>query len=179
MQMEYFRLCQNKKMNNVFSVTGLDTQVYMANPTEQQFQKIPESMVTYFHYRSDYEVADYMATPVPMLSEELRKVFAMYNPQMEFKSIQCYADEEKDVYKMAPAYYIYYTENTRCLHKDAIIAPNGSVSNLILDKNRMNGEDIMIIDGVPEKITIVSLAVAESIMRRNMFGIDFQEIEIR
>ena len=37
----------------------------------------------------------------------------------------------------------------------------------------------MIIDGVPEKITIVSLAVAESIMRRNMFGIDFQEIEIR
>lgn len=65
------------------------------------------------------------------------------------------------------------------MHKDAIVAPNGSISKLILDKNRMNGEDIMIIDGVPEKITIVSLAVAESIMRRNMFGIDFQEIEIR
>lgn len=179
MKMEYFRICQHKKMNNSFSVGGLDTQVYVANPTEEQFQKLPKSMVTYFDYMNDYEVADYLATPTPMLSEGLRKVFAMYEPQMKFKSIQCYADNEKDAYKMAPAFYVYYTERTACLHKDSVIAPNGSVSQLVLDRNRMNGGDIIVIDGIPEKITIVSLSVVESIMRRKMFGVDFQEVEIR
>lgn len=166
-------------MNNSFSVEGLDTQVYVANPAKEQFQKLPQSIVTYFDYREDYEVADYIVAPTPMVSEGLRKVFAMYEPQMKFKSIQCYADNEKDIYKMAPAFYVYYIERTACLHKDAVIAPNGSVTQLILDKNRMNGRDIIVIDGIPEKITMVSLAVAESILRRNMFGIDFQEVEIK
>lgn len=179
MQMEYFRICQNKKMNNSFSVDGLDTQVYVANPTKEQFQKLPQSMVTYFSYQKDYEISDYLATPTPMLSEGLRKVFAMYEPQMKFKSIQCYADKEEDIYKMAPAFYAYYIERTSCLHKEAVIAPNGGVSQLIVDKNRMNGSDILVIDGIPEKITLVSLAVVESILRRNMFGIDFQEVEIK
>ena len=179
MKMEYFRLCQSRKMNNVFPVEGLDTQVYVANPTKEQFQKLPQSMVTYFPYRNDYEVSDYLVTPIPMLSDSLRKVFAMYEPQMKFKSIQCYTDKEEDVYKMAPVYYAYYIERTSCLHKEAVIAPNGGVSQLIVDKNRLNGSDIMVIDGIPEKITLVSLAVVESILRRNMFGIDFKEVEIK
>ncbi|MBQ2802102.1 MAG: hypothetical protein IJF03_12050 [Lachnospiraceae bacterium] len=179
MKMEYFRLCQSRKMNNVFPVEGLDTQVYVANPTQEQFQKLPQSIVTYFSYRNDYEVSDYLVAPTPMVSDGLRKVFAMYEPQMKFKSIQCYADKEEDIYKMAPAFYVYYIERTACLHKDSVIAPNGGVSQLVLDKNRMNRSDIMVIDGIPEKITIVSLAVAESILRRNMFGIDFQEVEIK
>ena len=166
-------------MNNVFPVEWLDTQVYVANPSEEQFQRLPESIVTYFSYQKDYEVSDYLVAPTPMVSDGLRKVFAMYEPQMKFKSIQCYADKEEDIYKMAPAFYVYYIEQTACLHKDAVIAPNGAVSKLVLDKNHMNGSDIMVIDGIPEKITIVSLAVVESILRRNMFGIDFQEVEIK
>lgn len=177
--MEYFRLCQNKKMNNPFVVTGLDSSVYVSNPNKEQYDALPQSMVSYFGYKDDYEVADYVVTPTPMVSHDLKRVFSMYEPEMKFKSVQCYANKESDALKLAPAYYVYYIEKTNCLHKASVIAPNGSVTKLVLSHGSMENKDILVIDGIPEKITIVSLAVAESILRRQLFGIEFQKVEIK
>lgn len=179
MKMEYLRLCRNKKMNNPFVVEGLDNQIYVANPSREQFGKIPKSMVTYFDYAPDFDVPDYVVTPTPMVSSRLRKVFHMYDDSIEFKSVQNYTSQEKDAFKLAPSYYVYYVEQTACLHKDSIIAPNGAVTDLVLKGSELRNKDIIVVGGIQEKITIVSLAVAESILRRRMFGIDFEEVKIR
>lgn len=179
MKTEYFRLCRNKKMNNPFVVEGLDAQIYVANPSREQFGQIPKSMVTYFDYAPDFDVPDYVVTPTPMVSSRLRKVFRMYDDSIEFKSVQNYTSQEKDAFKLAPSYYVYYVEQTECLHKDSIIAPNGAVTELVLEGSRLRNKDIIVIGGIAEKITIVSLAVAESILRRRMFGIDFEEVKIK
>ena len=179
MKMEYFRLCQNKKMNNPFVVEGLDNQIYVANPSVEQFGQIPKSMVTYFNYASDFDVPDYVVTPTPMVSSRLRKVFRMYDDSIEFKSVQNYTSQKKDAFKLAPSYYVYYVEQTECLHEDSTIAPNGAVTDLVLKETRLRNKDIIVVGGIPQKITIVSLAVAESILRRRMFGIDFEEVKIK
>lgn len=179
MKMEYLRLCRNKKMNNPFVVEGLDNQIYVANPSREQFGKIPKSMVTYFDYAPDFDVPDYVVTPTPMVSSRLRKVFHMYDDSIEFKSVQNYTSQEKDAFKLAPSYYVYYVEQTPCLHKDSIIAPNGAVTDLVLKGSELRNKDIIVVGGIQEKITIVSLALAESILRRRMFGIDFEEVKIR
>ncbi len=179
MKMEYLRMCQNKKMNNPFVVEGLDNQIYVANPSREQFQKIPKSMVTYFDYAPDFDVPDYVVSPTPMASSRLRRVLRMYDESIEFKSVQNYTRQEKDALKLAPSYYVYYVEQTECLHEDSVIAPNGAVTDLVLKGSRLRNKDIIVVAGIPEKITIVSLAVAESILRRKMFGIDFQEVKIK
>lgn len=179
MKMEYLRICQSRKMSNPFVIEGLDNQIYVANPSREQFQKIPKSIVTYFDYAPDYDVSDYVTTPTPMISSRLRKVFHMYDDSIEFKSVQNYANKKEDALKLAPAYYAYYVEQTDCLHNDSIIAPNGAVTELILNGRKLGNKDIIVVAGIPEKITIVSLAVAESILRRRMFGIDFEEVKIK
>lgn len=179
MKMEYLRICRNKKMNNPFDVKGLDNQVYVANPSREQFRRIPKSIVTYFDYAPDFDVPDYVTTPTPMVSYGLRKIFHMYDDSIEFKSVQNYTSEEKDAFKLAPSYYVYYVEQTECLHKDSVIAPNGAVTDLVLKGSQLRNKDIIVVAGIPEKITIVSLAVAESILRRRMFGIDFEEVKIK
>ncbi len=179
MKMEYLRICQSKKMNKPFVVEGLDSQIYVANPSREQFQQIPKSMVTYFDYEPDFDVSDYVATPTPMISPRLRKVFRMYDNSIEFKSVQNYTNKEKDAFKLAPSYYVYFQEQTECLHEDSIIAPNGAVTDLVLKGSQLRNKDIIVVGGISEKITIISLAVAESIMRRRMFGIDFEEVKIK
>ncbi|MCM1161716.1 MAG: hypothetical protein NC412_10870 [Roseburia sp.] len=179
MKMEYLRICQDKKMSNPFVVEGLDNQIYVANPSKEQFERLPKSMVTYFDYAPDFDVPDYIAAPTPMVSPKLRKVFRMYDDTMQFKSIQNYTNKETDAFKLAPSYYVYYVEQTSCLHESSVIAPNGTVTELVLVGSQLRNKDIVVIGGIVQKITIVSLAVAESIMRRRLFGIDFEEVRIK
>ena len=52
---------------------------------------------------------------------------------------------------------------------------------LIIDKSKMRNLDIFRIakDGVSENLVVVSLALAESISRRNAYGVIFERIEVR
>lgn len=177
--MEYLRLKQSEQMNNPFCVTGLDTGIYKANPNQAEFDIIPKMLVTYFDYAPDVDIPDYVKIPTPMVSEQLKKVFQMYDENMSFKGVQCYPKQIEDVKKAAPLYWTYYCEQLECLHSKAEIAPNGAIMKLVVNKNKLRGKDIVVIGGIQEKITLVSLAVAESILRRNLFGVAFEEIDLR
>lgn len=177
--MEYFRLIQSDKMCNPFRVTGLDKAVYKANPNRTEFEQIPKMMVTYFDYAPDADISEYIKHSTPMVSERLKHVFQVYDEKIDFKGVQCYPNRIEDVKKAAPLYWAYYCEQLQCLHSNAEIAPNGAVMKLIVNKNKLRGKDIVVIGEIQEKITIVSLAVAESILRRNLFGMAFEEVDVR
>ena len=177
--MEYLRLKQSDRMNNPFCVTGLDTAIYKANSNQAEFEKLPKMLVTYFDYAPDADIPDYVKIPTPMVSEPLKKVFQMYDEEIRFKGVQCYPKRMEDVKKGAPLYFTYYCEQLECLHSKAEIAPNGAVMKLVVNKNKLRGKDIIVIGGIQEKITLVSLGVAESILRRNLFGVAFEEVDLR
>lgn len=177
--MEYFRLRQSDGLCNPFCVQGLDPGIYKANPTEKDFEQIPKMLVTYFDYAPDSDIPEYVLTPTPMVSKRLRDVFQMYDEEIKFKGVQCYPNRIEDAALAAPLFWAYYCEQLPCLHSKAGLAPNGAVMDLIINKNKLRGRDIIVIGGIQEKITIVSLAVAESIMRRNIFGVSFEEVDIR
>lgn len=158
---------------------GLDTMVYRGNLTSEEFKRLPKMLVTYFDYAEDLEIPDYLTLPTPMVSPSLQKVFQMYDDTMEFKGVQSYASQEQHVRKLAPLYFVYQGRTVSCLHEESKTAPNGEVTELVVNQRMIQGMPIVTIADIQEKITLVSLAVAESIVRRNLFGITFEEVRLK
>ena len=57
--------------------------------------------------------------------------------------------------------------------------PNGALKEVILDQHKIKGRDIFRIKGIIENKTIISLAVAESIMRRNPYGVGLERVQVK
>ena len=57
--------------------------------------------------------------------------------------------------------------------------PNGMVKNLVLDAGIVGRHNLFLLNGNQRKDPIVSLPLAESLLRRKPMGICFEEVEVR
>lgn len=65
------------------------------------------------------------------------------------------------------------------MHSDTVKYPNGELQELILDKRKVRGRDIFRVRGMMENKVVVSLAVAESILRRKPYGVSIKKVSVR
>ena len=56
--------------------------------------------------------------------------------------------------------------------------PNGTVKQLVLDHSKIGRHNLFLLEGNHRKDPIVSLALAESLLRRQPIGIYFEEVEV-
>jgi hypothetical protein len=173
-------MSQSKTVVEPLDIIGLDTNYYKSNLSKKDFEKIPNMMVAYFSDKEDLEFPDIINRPTMLISNDLKKLFKLYDEEIEFKGVQLYSDnlmEEKNI--TACLYWTFMPAECECFHKDSEKYPTGTIKRLILDKEKLIHKDIIKIEGLLENKIIVSLPVAESILRRNMYGIGLEEIEIR
>ena len=109
----------------------------------------------------------------------IRKVMKMYDERISFKALQVYPDKKEDISVASKTYWIYDCVMEDCLHQDTVIYPNGALKEVILDQHKLKGRDIFRIKGIIENKTIISLAVAESIMRRNPYGVGLERVQVK
>ena len=114
-----------------------------------------------------------------MISDMIRKVMKMYDERISFKALQVYPDKKEDISVASKTYWIYDCVMEDCLHQDTVIYPNGALKEVILDQHKIKGRDIFRIKGIIENKTIISLAVAESIMRRNPYGVGLERVQVK
>ena len=56
--------------------------------------------------------------------------------------------------------------------------PNGSVKRLVLDSAKIKRHNLFFVNEAQRKDPVASLALVESILRRKLIGIRFEEVEI-
>ncbi len=177
--MEYFVLKQSAEVVNPIKVFGVEMEGYTAAMTHQDFKNLKRSKVAYAEYSRSHEIPDILAYPTYMVSDTLRRVLQMYDESISFKSLQVFPTTEKDLMEATRTYWIYDCVMEDCVHSDTVILPNGEFQELILDKKRVKGRDIFRVKGSLDNKLIVSLAVAESILRRNVYGVELQKVHIK
>ena len=84
-----------------------------------------------------------------------------------------------DIEAAARTYWIYDCVMEECIHADAIKLPNGAYQEIIIDKRKIKGRNIFRPKGLQQNQIVVSLAVAESILRRNPYGVSLKKVEMR
>jgi len=177
MENQYFRLCISDKLRHPLEVLGLSSQ-YRNSIKKEDFDALDGAVVAYFSSESHPEISDVMEAPAFLLSDQLKHIFGLYDPQFQGKIIQLFAGEPecKDNY----LYWFPYLPAISCLHPAAEKYPNGMLKKLVLDKTEIPLQSHYFkVAGILEHRVIVSLPLAESILRRCPYGIDLQPVEVR
>ena len=177
--MEYYLLKQSSEVINPIKVLNIDPGLYTAQMTHQDFKKLDKACVAYIKYENTQEIPDILTQPTYMISDMIRKVMKMYDERISFKALQVYPDKKEDISVASKTYWIYDCVMEDCLHQDTVIYPNGALKEVILDQHKIKGRDIFRIKEIIENKTIISLAVAESIMRRNPYGVGLERVQVK
>lgn len=167
--MRYFELAADRDLSNPVQVQRLDTQVYKNGVTKEEFDAIRQLQVAYFGHTEQTEICDVLWEPAFMVSDALRRVFLLYEPEMEFKGVQLFADDPED--QTSPLYWMPYIEPVSCMGEGSSRYPNGMLEKLVLDSDAPVGHrHIFRVADILEYKIIISLPVAESMIRRQMTG---------
>lgn len=176
--MHLFSIRQSDRVKNPIKIIGYDPQLYHYNMTKDEVSTLPKLAVGYY---TDYENVEFPAIihePVFMVDNELKKLLKLYEREMIFRGLHVYDDklDEKNV-KMY-SYWAVGLASYSCVHPDVKVLPNGSVEKLILYQDKIPQKDVFKVRGIIEERVIVSEAVIESILRRHMYGISIEEVDI-
>lgn len=173
--MEYYRMKMSSVITNYITLEKLDTSVYKPDCSQEEFEQLPKGIVTYYHDTMGLEIPDVLQKPLLLVKENVKDILQMYDEHIKGKPIKVFA-YERDV-NLAPTYWFLNYEEVDCLSQNIEIYPNGEVKKLILNRNKIGKKDVFRVKGTKECFIIVSLAVAESMLRRKVYGVEFERVE--
>ena len=174
--MEYYELSQSKKVENAIEILGLDQEKYCYAMEEADFEALDKLKVAYYSGREFEELCDILIAPTFMVSDYMKKLMELYEKNIQFKGVQIFSTAQES--ERYPLYWVPKFPKVNCFHKNTVIQDNGMVEKLVLDKRKIGSRQIFRLPGIIEYKVIVSMPVAESILRRRMYGAGLQKIEV-
>lgn len=175
--MKYFMISQDKELSNLIVPEKLNPSVYKDGVSKKDFDKAPPMIVSYFSNSQELEKPDILYSPAFLVSDRFKKLLKVFNPKMSFKGIRCYPHEMED--SEALLYWWTYIPKVKCLGEETEKDPTGLIKHLVVEEGKLQGKSILVVDGTVENIVLVSLELAESMLRRNFWGMNFIPVEIR
>ncbi|OOM76179.1 hypothetical protein CLPUN_27920 [Clostridium puniceum] len=172
--MKYFILRQDRILENAIEIEGFN------NSKKMTLLKVDEDK-----YRDCTNVPvkgnensvypDLIQAPVLLVSDELHKVFNLYENTIIYK-IAVFSDLKL---KKQKVYRLVLPDLLDALSDNTIYLKNGWVDKIVLDSKKIEDYNIFQIKAGVDYYFIVSLDVVESMLKRNLFvGINFEEIEV-
>lgn len=173
---EYYELFQSKKVETPVEIMGLDSEKYCYAMTQNDFESLEKLKVAYFSGREFEEVCDILINPTFLISDSLKKVLEMYEREIRFKGVQIFPTAKES--KQYPLYWVPQFPQIDVLHKETVIHDNGMAAKLVLDSRKIGNRQIFRISDLLEYKIVISMPVAESILRRRLYGIGLQKLEV-
>ena len=177
--MHLFSLKQSPKVKNPITLYKYDSSRYHYNMSYEEVKNISKLAVAYYTNYEDIEYPAIIHKPAYMVDDTLKKLLKLYDDELIFKGLHVYDDRLDETNVQMHKYWALGVRSYLCVHQDVQFYPNGSMEKLILQKDKIPKRDIFKVGGIQEERIIISEVVVESILRRHMYGIYVEEIEIR
>lgn len=170
--MDYYYLKLSELVKNPIVVNYQDLLI-----VKKSFEEFEDLSIFFFHYEKGVtETPDILTSPVFLVSKTVRDLFGLYDTTMRFKGIQLFSEEEKE--KQCPLYFLPEIKKVDCLYHKVVIFPNGTIDKIILDKNKLDDTPVFMLDRIIEQKVMINEDVAESLLRRNLYGIGLERVEV-
>jgi hypothetical protein len=172
--MEYFILGQDKRITNAVKPIGVSELVAKTGFTTRNWGALDDLPTQVNIAQKDYqEYVDFIANPLPLISDKLKQLFQKFDPDIFFKPVLL-ADQKQIRQNL---YWLMVPQNCDCLSSDSEFHKNLTIKRLIIDSKKASGKWIFKIAGIMEAYIFVNLGVAESMLRRDFKGIEFKNVE--
>lgn len=175
--MEYFVIKSHAVM--VPQPAQISNRDYPYQMTEENFQKIDDAKVDYYHLNQDTEVSEVLLQPTFMCGDELKHIMEVYDSTIKWKSVYLIPSLKEQLVDGTLHYWIPSMTRQKCLHQDCVTLPNGALEKLVLNQRLVRNMDVFQVADTLENYVIVSLPLAESISRRHMYGVALERVEVR
>lgn len=176
MKNQYFTLDISEKVNRPLTIIGLPSR-YNNKIKKEGFDQLERAVVAYYSSKSHPEISGVLTAPAFLFNDPLKHIIELYEPRLEAKAIQIFGAEPEctDHY----LYWFPYLTPVSCLHGETEKYPNGMLKKLVLAEARLPQAHVFQVAGILEHRVIISLPLAESILRRCPYGIRIQPVEVR
>lgn len=171
----YFILKTHPEVINPIQILKLDPSIYNNQVSLEMYKKTSELVVGYFDSGPDVEICDVLEMPVWLISDQVKRLFHLYESSMAFKGVQVFSIYPED--NTSPLYWWPYIEPVECLSEKTQKYENGTLKELVLKSAPVLQRHIFRVSGLLEHRVIVSLPVAESLLRRGLIGIGLEPVK--
>jgi len=169
--MDYFIMQQDPQINNIVVLKNWQSAIYDDAP---EYHIAPISIKTRTVFVEDQlynEYPDFLAEPIPLIAKDLMQVITLYQKDIIMHPVVLI--EKKT--KLQTVYYSLNIPEIECASEKSKLDHIGKIKELVIDKNTVAGKRIFRVAGYEKRI-IVRLDVAESILRRETYGITFEKL---
>lgn len=118
---------------------------------------------------------DFLQCPVTMFSRRFKDILDAYEPGLFFQDVVLIHKEGSLQYR----YVHTLMDQLDAVGSQTEYYPNGTVKHLVLDAGIIGRHNLFLLSGHQRKDPVVSLPLAESLLRRKPVGICFEEVEVR
>lgn len=173
--MRYFIIKQDRDLVNVVNIKGFDNfqRKVILKEEEDKFRDITNVLVE-GNLNSIYPV--FFQAPTYLISEELYKVFKLFESTLIFK-IAVFTNLEL---KTQRVYRLLIPDMLQVLHKDTTYFKNGWVKDIVLDRRKIKDFNIFQIKAGVDYYLIINIDVLEYMLKRELnLGVKVEEVEVR
>lgn len=173
--MKYFILKQDRNLENAIEIEGFNNsqKMILLKEDENKYKDITNILIK-GNENSIYP--DFIQAPVLLISDELHKIFNLYEKTIIYK-IAVFSELKMKKQKI---YRLVLTDILDVLGEKTTYLKNGRIEKLVLDSNKIGDYNIFQIKVGVDYYFVASLDVVESILKRYLFtGIKFEEIEVK
>ncbi|MBD8498797.1 imm11 family protein [Paenibacillus arenosi] len=177
--MAYFVLKQDPRWLHAVEVVGGFSTLQRSDDTEDgdkskrgaDYGSLP------FHVRtqSRQRYVDYLERPLPLLSDKLKRLVEKYAAKMPVRSAVLIDQEQGQ----QQPYWIIAPPVVDCLSEATEFYLDGSLKQLVIEKEKVGPYHLFKLGGIREDMLIVSLALAESMLRRDFTGIRVEHVDMQ
>lgn len=171
----YFFWDQDNTLGDAIALRDFDINGKRHIFTREDAERMNDVTSLYLDERSGECAPDFIKSPVYMVSEMAKGVVDMYEDDLIFKKIVLiHKEEERQL-----SYYHLLLKEIGALDEETEYYPNGMVKRMVLSREKIGDHKVFLLGDSKIRLPVVSLEVAESLLRRNAAGIIFQEIEVK
>jgi len=120
------------------------------------------------------EYPDCIENPVMLLSEKLKRVIGIYQKDAVFGAVTLI---EKETNRQE-IYYTVSAPRIGCASNETAYDARGKVKELVIDQEKAGQARVFFAEGNGQRL-IVRLDVAESILRRDPYGVWFEKVKVK
>ncbi|MFR4977293.1 MAG: hypothetical protein ACLUDG_00010 [Butyricicoccus sp.] len=171
---QYFQLKKDEKLTNPiqifrFTVEGEYTGGKVIDP-----RIVPKHQVAYFEYSPQVELCHVLFQPTLLVENSIKRPWHLYEPRIKYKGVQVFANDTQ--INVSPMYWCPVLDSIDCMDKQTELYPDGKLKNLVIHFKAIQGRHIIQVAGLLEPTVLVSLQVAESMLKRSAIGFELQEV---
>lgn len=173
--MGYFIMEQDKRYGDVPRLQHIQRHIELRHLSHLQSQHVPDTLPLQVSSTRDSMYTDILSEGLYLVSDKLQKIIMMYEPFHIWKTtpLMDRVNQKQSLY-----YLLIFPEVDVLNPRSQFNRDHSRITKLVLDANKVAGRKVFRVKESESPLVIVSLDVAESIMRRDFIGVSLTPVEV-